>query len=118
MYLSNTIQLLLFNFILPPIFPSPSPSPEHFHPVGFVREGSFSTDSLDVANSSLFHHIPGLGLCYLHVVDARMMMLWWYTVVEVPMFEARCGLGMQRMRPVSHFTFCVHVSVYGLLTLD
>lgn len=65
------------------------------NPADFVREGSFSTDSLDVANRSLFYHILCWGYCYLHVADAGVrMMLWWYTVIEGPMFKARCGLGM------------------------
>lgn len=41
-------------------------NPEYLHPVGVARERPFSTDSLDVAQGSLFCHDCGLGVECLH----------------------------------------------------
>lgn len=69
-----------------PIFPSPIPSPEYFHPIGFAREGPSQQIAWmwPMAHYSAMVMVWGVG--YLHVRDAWMMMLWQYIVVQGPMF--------------------------------
>lgn len=80
--------------------------PEYLHP---SREGPPLYRQLGC--SSLLCHDGGWGVEFLHVVDARMMMLKQHILVPGPMFKARCGLRMRKMRPGFPLTSCMWVSV-------